>query len=186
MEEKAKYYLDYLDKEMSIMGVLSTFSVAVPSILIERIVSSSKESIAYSFLHSLIDNGLSYLIISLALMFFTAACFYKQRSLLAWYYGQLSLEISLPKYTLRRVKEWLKDADSWETWIPYNIAFWILFFAFIFFGLALASIFNQFIQIYTFQICSGLLVILIFWLLWLSRNSIKYKFSDDNPYFRIH
>ena len=41
-EKPEKTYLDYLDKEMTIMGLLSTFCVAVVALALER-VASAKE-----------------------------------------------------------------------------------------------------------------------------------------------
>src|ERR1700747_674100 len=35
----------------------------------------------------------------------------------------IALETSIPQYTEKRVDDWLKEADSWESWVPYNVAF---------------------------------------------------------------
>jgi len=118
MSIQAERYLDYLDKEMSIMGVLSTFCLAVPSLFLERVVSADEKSIAHDFLLKLWSNGWLFLVVATGIMFFGAAYFYKQRSRLAWYYGQIALKMALADYTARSLEEWLKDADSWETWIP--------------------------------------------------------------------
>ncbi len=39
MNDNAKHYLGYLDKEMNIMGVLSAFCVTVPALVLERLAS---------------------------------------------------------------------------------------------------------------------------------------------------
>jgi hypothetical protein len=54
---KAEHYLEYLDKEMHILGVLSTFCLAVPSLIIERIASMDDKSLAYDFFATLWCNS---------------------------------------------------------------------------------------------------------------------------------
>lgn len=115
-------YLGYLDKEMSIMGILSTFCVAVPALILERLASAAKES----DLAAIWGRGETYFWIASALMLISAALFYKQRSLLAFYYGRISRgepptrNTSVPNYVT-----WQDWADSWTTWIPYHAGFWV-------------------------------------------------------------
>jgi hypothetical protein len=78
-----KPYLDYLDKEMTIMGVLSTFCLAVPALFFERIIAANEKSIGHDFLNRLVSMGSIYMITASVLMLFAAMYFYKQRSLLA-------------------------------------------------------------------------------------------------------
>lgn len=123
MSDKTEQYLNYLDKEMSIMGILSTFCVAVPSLVLERLASAKDNDLA-----SIWSTGKDYFWIASALMLLSAALFYKQRSLLAFYYGRIALGKPPPSFpTPPQLKDWdWKDwADSWTTWIPYHIAFWI-------------------------------------------------------------
>ncbi len=49
MANDANNYLQYLDKEMTIMGILSTFCVAVVALVLDRVGStdSSKQTIFY-------------------------------------------------------------------------------------------------------------------------------------------
>jgi hypothetical protein len=42
-------YLDYLNKGLSIMGVLSTFCLAVPSLICERVISAAPTPLGYKF-----------------------------------------------------------------------------------------------------------------------------------------
>lgn len=70
-----QHYLDYLDKEMTIMGILSTFCVVVPSLLIERAFSASKDAIGYCFLLNLLSNGLICIFIA-SLLFLIGAAFF--------------------------------------------------------------------------------------------------------------
>src|ERR1700730_4793918 len=124
-------------KSLTIMGILSTFCLAVPALLLERIIAADRKSIGHDFLNGLVSSGSTYMVFASVLMLLAAMFFYKQQSLLAWHYGQIALEISLPNYTARRVDQWLKDADSWETWMPYTFAYWILTFAIVEFVLAI-------------------------------------------------
>src|ERR1700733_14082651 len=119
---KAEHYLDYLDKEMHILGVLSTFCLAVPSLIIERIASLDDKSIAHDFFIMLLCNGSPPLIVACILMFIAAAFFYKQRSRLSWTYGQMALEIAIPIATGKTLEKRLKETDQWPTWIPYHCA----------------------------------------------------------------
>jgi len=114
-------YLGYLDKEMSIMGILSTFCVAVPSLVLERLASAANET----DLAAIWSNGKSYFWIASALMLLSAALFYKERSLLAFYYGRIALG-EPPEHHASAVdyKTWEDWADSWTTWIPYHAGFW--------------------------------------------------------------
>lgn len=72
------------------MGVLSAFAVAVPGLVISQVAGAGDKSL-------LRDVWTGYhlwiLIGSLALMF-SALMFYRQRSLLAYYYGQICLTLS--------------------------------------------------------------------------------------------
>lgn len=115
-----KPYLDYLDKEMTIMGILSAFAVAAPAgILVTSIGKDSQ--IAGQFWNSaeiFIVFGSIYCVVA-------ALLFYKQRSTLAWYYGQIALvQSTIPSESLDEgLKEWFREADSWATWWSYCCAF---------------------------------------------------------------
>lgn len=84
--KEPKPYLDYLDKEMTIMGLLSAFSVALASFATERIVNAEK-----GFLHDIWLVGRDHVIAGAATAILAAFFFYLQRSHLAWYYGQIAL-----------------------------------------------------------------------------------------------
>jgi hypothetical protein len=55
-----------------------------------------------------------------------ALFFYRQRSLLAWYYGQIALCLTGKDPTGRGLSGLLDDADSWESWYFYQIGFVLL------------------------------------------------------------
>jgi hypothetical protein len=181
-----KYYLDYLDKEMTIMGILSAFCLAIVAVSVERIVSIDKGSVVYNLATKVWSAGSVYLLTSSILVLIAAALFYKQRSLLAWFYGQVALESTLPDYTERNLKDWLKDADSWETWIPYTCAYWVLIAAIIEFILAVSAATCDWLQRFQVISAGGVIVLMLSWLFWIRRNSTKFKHEETLPYFRIH
>jgi hypothetical protein len=185
MSDKAERYLDYLDKEMSIMGVLSTFCLAVPSLFFERVISADPNSIAHDFLVNLWSDGSAYLVIASTLMLSGAAFFYKQRSRLAWYYGQIALKMALPDYTARKLDQWLKDADSWETWIPYHCAYYATIFAAAGFVSAILSVYFQVIAAYCWHISAALLALFFLALVLIRRNSKRFKYEELPHLFRI-
>jgi hypothetical protein len=102
---------------MSIMGVLCAFSVGVLALALDRILGSDKPTT----LTSLWPHQGACIIVGSILVLISALMFYRQRSLLAWYYGQISLSLIEPNVTSRNVEHWLREADSWATWVPYRI-----------------------------------------------------------------
>jgi len=117
--EGVKLYLDYLDKEMNIMGILSAFCVATVAFTLRELLEAEpnrplEQIWEYSgwFVSALILGA--------------AAWFYRQRSDLAWYYGQISLTRAASEVTKTELFDWLKDADSWTTWISYRCGFFLL------------------------------------------------------------
>ena len=119
-EVSIERYLTYLDKEMTIMGILSAFCMAVLALGIK--LWSSQES---ARVDTLVAAGRVSLPIAAIMMLLAALAFYRQRSLLAWYYGQLSLAHS-GYDTHRDLYQWLQDADGWDTWVNYRCGFWML------------------------------------------------------------
>jgi len=178
-----KPYLDYLDKEMTIMGILSTFCLGIPVVLVERVVSTGKESLCYDFLSSLVSSSSTILILSLLLILVSAILFYKQRSLLAWFYGQIALEATVSGYTGVQLDQWLKDADSWETWIPYIFAFWILIAAGAELSLAILSATFSSVHAYAWYYALGVFILMVGWLAWLYPKLVKCKYEDEVAYF---
>jgi uncharacterized membrane protein len=172
---KAENYLDYLDKEMHILGVLSTFCLAVPSLIIERLSSLDDKSLGYDFFAALLCNGLPLLVVGCLLMFVGAASFYKQRSRLAWTYGQMALEIAIPNSTGKTLTERLKETDEWPTWIPYHCAKSAGILAILGFGCAVLSIFCPFFQAHCLACAIMLVGLLIILIVWICRNSKTYK-----------
>jgi len=182
---KAEHYLGYLDKEMSIMGVLSTFCLAVPSLFFERVISADPNSIAHDFLVALWHNGSLFLVVASCLMLCGAAFFYKQRSKLAWFYGQIALKMALPDYTARDLAQCLKDADSWETWIPYHSAYYATISSTTGFAFAILAVYFQFIHAHSCFIAVALLAIFILVLALVGRNAKRFKYDERPHHFKI-
>jgi len=127
-----KDYREYLDKEMSIMGILSAFSVLTAGGVLSAIMASDK-SPAEALWRSespLVTAGAVFCVLA-------ASFFYKQRSDLAWHYGRLCLKEADNGLVDLTIPELLKEADSWATWWPYSVAFTSLISGFIGFGLGL-------------------------------------------------
>jgi hypothetical protein len=115
----AESYLGYLDKEMNIMGILSVFCV----LTVAGVASAFKDAkingdtVASVFW----THGSIYFVCGCFCVLFAGLFFYRQRSLLAWYYGQICLsEITGQNGPL---DEWLSAADGWTTWRWYQAAF---------------------------------------------------------------
>jgi len=118
-----KQFLEYLDKEMTIMGILSAVCVAAPAGILNAVLS--KESDVKTMFW---NPGHFFIAMGSVLCILAAMLFYKERSTLAWYYGQICLteELANKKAVSAKLREWLRDADSWETWWPYSWGFTFL------------------------------------------------------------
>ncbi len=141
MATNPKSYLDYLDKEMTIMGVLSAFSFALASFPAEKILSADK-----GFLKNLWDSGRDHLIAGAAIAVLAAYFFYLQRSHLAWFYGQIALADSLGPKRAESVADWLVWADHWDTWVRYHAAFATLTVSFAAYAYAIAEALNPWLE----------------------------------------
>jgi hypothetical protein len=123
-----KPYLDYLDKEMTIMGILCAFSVAAPAgILVTVMGRDGPVTIP------LWNSAPLFIIAGSAYCLIAASLFYKERSLLAWFYGQMSLVQARggdENEVTKQLSDWLREADAWSTWLPYCYAFSFLFIGF--------------------------------------------------------
>ena len=115
-----KRYVEYLDKEMTIMGILSAVSLAAPAGILNALLGEQND-VKKAFW----DVGQFFIIGGSVFCVVASLLFYKQRSILAWYYGQICLHEALEHDTTRVVKlrKWLEDADSWATWWPYSWGF---------------------------------------------------------------
>ncbi len=64
-----------------------------------------------------------------------ALFFYRQRSLLAYYIGQLRLSQTVAHYDGVTAKALLEDADSWATWVWYQTGFVLMTLGFAAYGM---------------------------------------------------
>lgn len=122
-DDPIKVYLDYLDKEMTIMGILSTFCVAAAALVIDR-VSSAEHT--YFFGRLATDHPVQVYIGS-GFLLAAGLCFYLQRSRLAHFYGSICMSRVMPSVTeWKSTERWLVEAYSWAPWLRYRIAFLFL------------------------------------------------------------
>jgi hypothetical protein len=126
MQMDVKPYLEYLDKEMTIMGILSAAAIAAPAWILNLSLSHDLRDYLWKPDHFFIVLGSTLCVCA-------ALAFYKERADLAWYYGQITLAQTLTdqKPATEALEGWLKDADSWETWWPYCWGFLFLVTGFV-------------------------------------------------------
>lgn len=123
MKIDAKDYREYLDKEMTIMGILSAVSVAAPAGVLNTVLGEQTGLRGLLWL-----TGRHFIVLGSVLSVLAALYFYKQRSLLAWYYGQISLRGAIEEdpTASAEVRELIRGADSWESWWPYSWGFTVV------------------------------------------------------------
>jgi hypothetical protein len=120
-----KQYLEYLDKEMTIMGILSTFCVAAASLVVDRVCSADKES----FFRNLSVHQTTSIFLGSGLLVAAGLCFYLQRSRLAHFYGGIAMSLAHPGNHKWETNSWLKEAYSWNSWLRYRTGFTFLMLA---------------------------------------------------------
>src|SRR5262245_49473650 len=109
-------YLGYLKLEMSIMGMLSTFCIATLALLLKEIAEAENGH----YMEEVWKRAYLWISVGLVLLLVAAFVFYRQRALLANYYGWLCL--TLNKSTTEQ-QELLAEAEGKDTWLSYRIAF---------------------------------------------------------------
>ncbi len=134
MDEPVSGYCDYLDKEMTIMGLLSAFAVGVPAVVLDRTAGADSSTQA-ELLKMWSDQRVLLGFGSLA-FFLAALFFYRQRSLLGYYIGQLRFSETKARYDDKTTTGLLLDADSWATWVHYQTAFVLLTLGSVLYGLS--------------------------------------------------
>jgi hypothetical protein len=172
-----KLYLDYLDKEMNIMGLLSAFCVAALSLTLNQMFSAKEGEQLYCLwkdAHWYILGGSMFLL-------FAALSFYRQRSLLAWYYGQITLVIAIPQSFTYSLSNWLRDADSWGTWVFYRWGFGFLIVGLIAYTLALLSLVHTGLLSQRAIFVAGLVILVILAGLWRCTCILRQNPYADDP-----
>jgi hypothetical protein len=124
-----KAYLEYLDKEMTIMGILSTFCVAAAALLIDRVGSAEHNT----FFGGLAQSHIVQVLIGSGLLMLAGLYFYLQRSNLAFFYGSICMSIAKRDSQRWEPGRWLTEVDSWATWLRYRLGFMFLTLAAVFF-----------------------------------------------------
>lgn len=114
-----KEYLEYLDKEMTIMGILSTFCVAAAALVVDRVGTAEHDS----FFRTLSRDHAVSVFVGSGFLFVAGLCFYLQRSKLAHFYGSICISTIHPGYHPWDTSRWLKEAYSWRTWLRYRAGF---------------------------------------------------------------
>ena len=117
-KEDLKLYLDYLEKEMNIMGVLSAFCALTPALVLRELLQATQGS----NLFAVWVTFRAFIVLGTLLLLCAAGFFYAQRSELAWYYGQISLAFLRSDGERESIQQWMDDADSWATWNRYKRA----------------------------------------------------------------
>jgi hypothetical protein len=145
--DSVKPYLDYLDKEMTIQGLLSAFCVAASAAAFDRILGAEHPSPLVSYFQR---SCQPYILTAILALMLAGLLFYLQRSELAWLHGQISLDatrrmegIDPPddSYTLA---ECIFVADSWTLWNRYKWGLTLATVGATEVGLALASMYIPF------------------------------------------
>ena len=128
-------YCDYLDKEMTIMGLLTAFAVGVPAVVLDRTAGADMKE--QPLLAMMWHDEIEILGAGTVAFFLSALAFYLQRSHLAYFYGQLRLSRTKARYSNLPTATLLRDADSWSTWTRYTTAFVLLTVGVLFYAVAL-------------------------------------------------
>lgn len=134
-QDTADKYLEYLNTEMTIMGILTAFAGAVPSFVLDR-TAGSKEA---TWLSALWISNSTLVLLGSCCLFLAALYFYRQRSLLAYYAGQIALDGTPASFGDKTLAEWITEADLWTKWDYYARAFSLTTLGFIYYGVALVA-----------------------------------------------
>lgn len=120
-----KGFLDYLDKEMTIMGILSSFCVAGAALIVDRVCSAEHTS----FFGRLATDHPVEVFIGSGILILAALSFYLQRSWLAHLYGSTCASMVSVSATGWEPKRWVIEAYTYATWLRYRAGFLFLVLA---------------------------------------------------------
>jgi hypothetical protein len=162
------------------MGILSTFCIASLGISIDRLVfydPSKPPSFVYW------NEASLYCILALTGLLIAALFFYRQRSSLAYFHGQISL--CLTKDDDDSLESHLNEVDGWSMWNYYKAAWWALIVAFSQFGLMLLSEKLLFVRQNQISFASGLVLIISLRFGIVIYASSKY-WNVENPFKALY
>jgi len=103
------------------MGILSAFSIGALSAVLWK-VAGAEDNSWFQLVHA---QNKGQIIVASVFMAAAALQFYRQRSLLAYYYGEIAHARAMRRRKLSR--EWLEEANEWRTWINYRWGFYCAF-----------------------------------------------------------
>jgi hypothetical protein len=132
--EATKSYLDYLDREMTIMGILSSFCIAVVALVLKSV--GGADSTSGWFFQELSNHHMVEVSLGCGFLVLAAFSFYLQRSTLAITYGGICMAYAHPNDAHWSGDRWLVEADSWGLWLSYRTGFLFLYMTVIVFVLA--------------------------------------------------
>lgn len=115
------------------MGILSTFAVAVPSFALAQLLGADDgTTLALRW-----SCNMPVFIAGSGVGFLAALAFYRQRSALAYWYGQIAMSISPAheKSDGGSPKSGIESANSWRTWRSYVAGFYFLYLSLFLFAL---------------------------------------------------
>jgi len=133
--EDLKIYLEYLEKEMTIMGILSTFCVGAVALVVNKVNGADGSS-----LYSQLARHPVQIYLGCALLLIAGLFFYLQRSKLAHFYGSICISIVNPDASEWDTKRWLTEAYTYYAWMRYRVAFQILVIVPVVFGHAVCQV----------------------------------------------
>jgi hypothetical protein len=115
------------------MGILSGVSLLAPGGILSSVLANDK-----SVARAIWDSGGIFIVAGSTLCIVGALWFYKQRSYLAWFYGQICFHEAMKKHDSQGLRKWFEDADSWASWWPYSLGFTFLIAGFVEYLLAVS------------------------------------------------
>jgi hypothetical protein len=130
-DEATKPYLDYLEREMTIQGILSTFCIVASAAALDRVLAVEPDKTS-QFVLKVQAVACPYFVCAIVALVSTAWFFYWQRSELAWLNGQIGLAVLRETRGLKvpkdgwTMEELIEQADSWSIWAPYKCGLTLL------------------------------------------------------------
>jgi hypothetical protein len=112
---KHDLFLRYLDKEMTIMGILSAFCAAVIAAVLSKVFEKPGDQT--ELMRHVIAYGQWLLGLGIVATATAMWLFYQQRATLAYHFGQVSYHLSLSDYNT--AEEAIVDSHEWSIWFPY-------------------------------------------------------------------
>jgi hypothetical protein len=112
--------LDYLDKEMTIQGVLSAFSFAAAAALFSGILAPANRT--SELVHTVQCSGTPYLLAGCVFLVVSGAVFYGERATLSSLYQVMALATAYESLDQKHPSDspsvlgCLNDLDSWYLW----------------------------------------------------------------------